>query len=657
MRSKKPLLYALLLFGVNLGVARRLFSVEFTQHMNSNEGSFMSISRFLMERWPDIAWFPFWFNGEPFENSYTPLLHVIDALFATVTHASPALAFHAVTAFFYCLGPALLFWMAWRMSGLLAPSFFASLLYSLTSPSIVFAQVRGDIGWFHPRRLQTLVHYGEGPHNVALALLPLAILCAWLAIHRRQYRWYVVSGALMGSLVAINAFAAVDLVLALGCLAAVQPAGQRVRSLLRIAATGAAAYLWISPVLTPTLIRTIAANSAFTSGGFHLTPRVLAADVFILAGAAAIWFLTRRWAAFERLAYLLGYLFFAIPALSNFANIVILPQADRYHLEMEMGFCLALMFAAHRMLEGHGAAVRAGAAGVVVGLMIAQFVSYRTYARQLIGKIDVTATIEYKTAKWIDANLHGLRTMVSDEAGTWFNVFSDNPQLGSGHDPFSPNFMIQIATYGIYWIEEAEHTVPWLKAYGCHAITVPGPHSRMVYKPFRNPRKFEGVLPLLWHQEDDSIYSVPQRSTSLAHVIPESAVVERKPVNGLDTADVNRFVAALDDPALPLADLKETRISSTVMPGQVVAVQITYDPGWVASSQGRAVPITRDGLGLMTLHPMCSGPCEIGLVFEGGLERMICRILSWLVMLGVVVLGAGRKIYGPLLHIIKERRR
>ena len=247
--------------------------------------------------------------------------------------------------------------------------------------------------------------------------------------------------------------------------------------------------------------------------------------------------------------------------------------------------------------------------------------------------------------------------MVSDEAGTWFNVFSDNPQLGSGHDPFSPNFMIQIATYGIYWIEEAEHTVPWLKAYGCHAITVPGPHSRMVYKPFRNPRKFEGVLPLLWHQEDDSIYGVPQRSTSLAHVIPESAVVERKPVNGLDTADVNRFVAALDDPALPLADLKETRISSTVMPGQVVAVQITYDPGWVASSQGRAVPITRDGLGLMTLHPMCSGPCEIGLVFEGGLERMICRILSWLVMLGVVVLGAGRKIYGPLLHIIKERRR
>ena len=118
---------------------------------------------------------------------------------------------------------------------------------------------------------------------------------------------------------------------------------------------------------------------------------------------------------------------------------------------------------------------------------------------------------------------------------------------------------MQIATYTIYTGEnagdrDAEYSILWLKAYGCHAITVPGPQSREAYKPFRNPRKFEGVLPLLWHDEDDSIYAVPQRSTSLAHVIPAGAAVVRPPIHGLDVPEVTRFVAAMEDPAMPLAD-------------------------------------------------------------------------------------------------------
>ena len=106
-RSKwLPHLYAFSLFAVNFAIARRLFSIEFTRHTSSNEGAFMAISRFLVERWPDVRWFPFWLNGVPFENTYFPLLQVIVAIVAKALHCSTALAWHAVTAFFYCLGPA-----------------------------------------------------------------------------------------------------------------------------------------------------------------------------------------------------------------------------------------------------------------------------------------------------------------------------------------------------------------------------------------------------------------------------------------------------------------------------------------------------------------------------------------------------------------------
>ena len=650
-----PYLYASLLFAVNFAVVRRLFSIEFTVHTSSNEGSFMAISRFLVDRWPDVRWFPFWFNGVPFENTYSPLLQAIDAVVAKAAHCSTALAFHAVIAFFYCLGPVFLFLFAWKASKFLHAAFLSALLYSLYSPSLLLPAVRDDIGsWHNARRLQTLVHYGEGGHNVVLSLLPLALLCAWLAVTRRNLVWCVTTGVLLGALVLTNAFAAVDLAVGIVLIACLQPPGRRLRSLALLAGIGAAAYLWISPILTPDLVHTIRTDSLL-SGGYRYTPLVIRTAILVLAGAIALWYLTRRWVNwFDRFALVFAYVFVAVLVLAHFAKIAILPQPERYHLEMEMPLCLAIVFGARHLLVRMRPGVRAVAVTLFVAFLAWQVVWYRDYAAGVIRSIDITQTIEYKTAKWIDANLKGQRTMVSGDVGTWFNVFTDNPQLSSGHEPFSPNWMVQIATYTIYTGEnagdrDADYSMLWLKAYGCHAITVPGPQSREAYRPFRNPRKFEGVLPLLWHDEDDSIYAVPQRSVSLAHVIPAGAVVVRPPIHGLDVPEVTRFVAALEDPALPLADFSwqsggRAHIAAEVHPGQVVAVQVTYDPGWVAVANGRPAPVTRDGIGLITVHPACDGPCEIELSFDGGTQRKICFALSALVMLGVAAAGTfGRR--------------
>jgi hypothetical protein len=657
-----PYLYAFLLFAVNFAIVRRLFTTEFTVHTSSNEGAFMAISRFLVERWPDVRWFPFWLNGVPFENTYSPLLQVIDAVVAKAAHCSTALAFHAVIAFFYCLGPVCLFLFAWKASKLLHAGFLSGLLYSLFSPSLVLPGVRHDIGsWHNARRLQTLVHYGEGGHNMVLSLLPLALLCAYLAVTRRNFRWCVTTGILLGALVLTNAFAAVDLAIGIALIAILQPTGGRLRSLALLAGIGLAAYLWISPILTPDLVRTIRTNSLL-SGGYRYTPLVVRTALLVLAGAAGIWYLTRRWANwFDRFAVLFAYFFAAVLVLAHFAKIAILPQPERYHLEMEMGLCLAAVFGARHLLALVHPRARAAALALFLAFLAWQALCYSAYAAGLIRSIDITRTIEYKTAKWIDANLKGQRTMVSGDEGTWFNVFTDNPQLGAGHDPFSPNWMAEIAVYTIYSGQnagdrDAEYSILWLKAYGCHAITVPGPRSRENYRPFRNPRKFDGVLPLLWHDEDDSIYAVPQRSTSLAHVIPADAVVMRTPIHGLDVPEVARFVAAMENPALPLADFSwrsniRGRIATETHPGQVVALQVTYDPGWVASANGRPAAVTRDGIGLITLHPSCDGRCEIDLSFDGGAQRKICLGLSALVMLGVAAAGAIGRSRGRLLAV------
>jgi hypothetical protein len=116
-------------------------------------------------------------------------------------------------------------------------------------------------------------------------------------------------------------------------------------------------------------------------------------------------------------------------------------------------------------------------------------------------------------------------------------------------------------------------------------------------------------------------------------VIPASAIVRRQPIHGLDIDPVRAYVAALDDASLPPATLtwanpERGRISTTVAPGQVVSLQINYDPGWQAWVDGRPLRVLRDRIGLTIIDPDRPGKCVIDVEFSGGTERRICSAVS-----------------------------
>jgi hypothetical protein len=372
----------------------------------------------------------------------------------------------------------------------------------------------------------------------------------------------------------------------------------------------------------------------------------LATQALMLPGFVFLWFATRRLNCyFTRFSLLFAYALFQIVALFAVANVAALPQPHRYSLEMEMGLSLAVAFSLRGAVLRFPAVVKGGFVVLILALAVHQMSVYRQYARTIVQKLDVTQTMEYKIARWLDSNLGGHRTFVSGDTGTWLNAFVDTPQMHSGHDPFNPNFAVEEgAAYSIYSGQnagerDAENSILWLKAYGCHAIYVPGNSSRAGPSPFVHPYKFAGILPVLWHEEDDTIYAVPQRTESLAHVVPMNAVVQRPPINGLDTDEVVRYVAALDDVSLPAAAMVWTdpdhgRIQATLHRDQVVSVQSTYDKGWIAFADGKPAEVTRDGIGLSVIHANCEGFCMIDFIFDGGWERKICRTLSWITAIG-----------------------
>lgn len=645
--------YIAVLLAINVYFVKKLFFVEFTNNMQTNAGSFMAITRFILQHWPHLDWSPWWFNGEPFENTYTPMLQLVDAAFAWITGSSAPRAFNFMTALFYVAGPVCLFLFAWRVSRYLETSFFAALIFSLFSPSFMFETFRNDGGgWWNPWRLRGLVHYGAGPQTSAVSLLPLVLLFTYFAITKRTYIWSIAAGVSIAFVALTNFFGIVDLAVGCGCLLLALQGTRKeaAKAAALVSVIVIAAWLLSSPFLTPALIRTVLKDSLFVGGRYSIRD-LLGNQALILPGFVCLWFATRALKDYIiRFSLLFAYVFFEIVALFAVANVAVLPQPHRYALEMEMGLSLVVAFSLRGLAARLPVVLKAALVVLIAGAVFHQTVHYRRYAKSVIQDLDVTQTIEYKVARQVEAKVGGRRAFVSGEAGTWLNVFNDTPQMHSGHDPFNPNYAVEeAATYAIYSGQnagdrDAEVSILWLKAFGCHAIYVPGILSRVYENPFVHPYKFEGVLPVLWHEEDDNIYVVPQRTASLAHVVPMNAIVKREPINGLDTDEVARYVAALEDPSLPgdemtWRDPGHGHIQTTLHPGQALSIQVTYDKGWIALANGNPAEVTRDAIGLSVVHADCDGACTVDFVFDGGLERKICRVLSFTVTIGGI-LGA-----------------
>ena len=647
------MLCALLLMLLNLLIVAKLFGVEYSAYNGSIEGTFIAIPR-IMAKYPgQWQWWPFWNGGLPFEDVYLPFAHWLVAGFSLLTRLSAARSFHIVTAAIYAGSAPAVFWMALELSRRLTASLIAALAYSCVSVSALLVPAIGvDAGGaLNLRRLQVLVVYGEAPHTVALALLPVAVVCFSRALTTRQVKWQLLAGGMGACVVLSNAFGMVMLPVALVCWLMAFPLRPWWRAPLTVAAIGVLTYCWISPWFSPSMMRAIHANAATTGGDFRYTERTWIALVLVGAGFVLLWVAMRLFRASPHLGFfvLLGFVPTAIVVTGYLWKTAIIPQPHRYQLEMDLALPIAMVFAGASILDRVPARVRAAVAAVVIGGLGFQTVHSVLYARDLIRSIEPSRLSEYQTAKWLDTHRPGERAFISGSGTFLYNAFTDNPQLTGGHDQHTVNTFIPIVSYTIYsgmnaGDRDAEYSIFWLKAFGAHLISVPGAGSTDAYKRIVHPDKFDGVLRLLWRSGDGSIYEVPARSGSLAHVIPASAIVKRTPIHGLDTAPVEAYVAALDDPTYPPATFRwkgmsEAEIEATLSPGQAIGVQVTYERGWEAWANGKAQRVFGDAIGQMVIEPDCLGPCQVSLRYTGGWEHRATRALSLAAMLVGIALG------------------
>lgn len=649
------------LFAVNVYVCRELFRIEYLRHMGSIEALFITLARYAGDHWGDFAWFPLWYNGVPYQNTYPPLLPMATSAASLLGRCSPALAYHAVVAFVYCAAPVALFLLCRRLSGATGTSFFAGLLYSVVAPSaFLIADVRRDLGGvLRPRRLQTLVVYGEGPHVTGLALLIVSILLLDVAIVRRRPQFYVLAALACAATALTNWLAAAALGIAVVSYLLACPAYPSRRALLAAAGVAALAYAMAASWIPPSTVRTFQLNSQTIEGDYRDYGRLLPLRAAVIVAAlAGTKFLLTRWRAGRALQF--GAYFTIVTAAIaiawEYARIAVVPQPHRYNTELELGVAVLVPFVVAPVLAQAPRPVRVGAVIACLIATVPMAKEHRRYGRYIIQPVDMTQRIEYKSARWFDEHLRDGRVLAPGSIAFWMNAFTDTAQLGGADDQGTTNFLTRVATYVIWSSDstgtrDAEISLAWLKAFGVSAIEVGGANSGEVYRPFRNPSKFAGQLAELWRDGDDVVYAVPARSRSFAHVMRAADLPPRTPINGIDIEPLRPYLAALDDPSAPGASFRWTSqhsadVGATLKPDQLISVQITYDQGWRASVNDRQVGVRADPLGQVVVEPQCDGECTVHLSYNGGLEMAVARTVSWSALAfsgGWIVWGNARR--------------
>jgi hypothetical protein len=632
---------ALALFCINAGLVWRLFRIPYTQYMGSIEAAYVGLARYIVAHFPDLTWFPLWYCGTAYPDTYPPLLHFIVAGVAAAARISPGLAYHIVTAVFYALGPVTVFWAAWRLGAGRVPAWLAALGYSLVSPTCFLVhEVRADSGgWFGPRRLQTLLPYGEGPHLTSLVFLPLAIALLHLALKKRRPVYYVLAGLALASTVLSNWIGAFALALGAGSYLFAGFEGRPLRQWLTAACLAFYAYCIALPYVAPSIVATIRANAPLVGGHFESSPTHLAIAAAFAAGFPALaWAMRRaRWDAPARFGILFSYGMAFIALSAYWCHFSLLPQPQRYHLEMDMAFWMALALVAGPVYLG---LPRRTAAIAFCALALAAapiWIHQLRRARDMEQPVDIQATAEYRVSRWLGEHLPGRRVFAPGTISFWMNAFSDTPMMNGGFDNGMRNVLLQYIIYQEYFGDKLEVGLGWLKAFGVDAIVGGDASSGEFYHPYAHPDKLHS-LPVLWRDSTEVIYAVPRGSSSLAHAVRAGDLVAKEPLS-YELNDARAYLAALEDPTLPPADFRWTgtgaaHITGNLRPEHLLSVQVTFDEGWHARVNGSPRRIWSDKLGQIVIEPRCDGACAVDLVYDGGTELRLARTASVLALAG-----------------------
>jgi hypothetical protein len=653
-RRREILLDFFLVFLFTAILIKPYFKAKYTDKWGSIESTFIADARFLTAHWPHPQWQPLWYAGTRFDYIYPPALRYGTAAISKVTGFWPVKAYHFYVATLYCIGIAGVYLLMRIGTGSRGAAYLGAIATATMSPIFLFMpRYRGDAWMWQPQRLGVLVKYGEGPHMSALALIPIALAFTWIALDSRKL-WAVGAAALFtAGVVSNNFYGAV----ALACFYPVLVwafwiTRQDKRILLPAALIPLLGYGLTAFWLVPSYLKVTSENMKYVSE-HGTTWSIWVAVAVAVAFAIATDKLARGNAERTWEVFIAGsVVFYSLNVLGNYYfNFRISGEPMRLLPELDMIYIMAIVLVLRVMWLRSTRSWRI-AAGIVVAVAFATTLGYFRHAWHMFPLSEYQDRIEYKLTEWIAKNLPDQRMLASGSVRFWFDAWRDLPQLGGGSDQGVLNGKVEQAQWEINLAKEGAPSILWMQCMGVDTVFVSDEKSQEVYKDFAFPRKFDGLLSVIYDDgAGNKIYRIPRRYLTRARVV-ETAKLNalQAPRYNDDVEYLQRYSDVMEKgPDAPVELARSStdamRLRAKVNAGQSLVVQESYDPAWQATSGGKLLKVHPDVLGMIAIDAP-PGDDEILLTFVMPTENYVGRVVAVLTMLAVMallVLGARQE--------------
>jgi hypothetical protein len=643
-RRAEPLLDVAVLSLLTAILIVPLFRIGYVDQWGSIESTFIADARFLIEHWPHPQWQPLWYTGTRFDYIYPPALRYGTALIVKVSGCEPVRAYHVFIAFFYCLGTASAYvltrvamrsrWLAW----------LGTAAYMLMSPAyLILLSHRTDSFWLAPYRLAALVRFGEGPHITSLALLLLALASAWRALEGQRRADVALAATFSAAVVSTNFYGATALAVFYPILAWSFWVTRRDRWMGMLALIIPAAAYGLAFWLVPSYFRITAGNMKYVGSpadGWSVASAVAVAAAYV----TLTWRLANRRPERTWAIFIAGcVLFFSLNIIGNyFFNFRISGDPHRWIPELDVVYILGGVTVLQWMWNSSGRVPQIAVAVIVLAAFFTTK-SYIFHAWHIFpADPNYQGRIEYQIPKWLSQNIPGARFQTEGSVRFWFDVWHDLAQMTGGSDQGLVNGVTMDAQYVIRVDPNPEASVLWLQCLGVDAVYVPGPGSQEIYKDYKIPEKFVGVLPPIYdNHHGDVIYRVPRRNLTRARVVETAQInaVGRPQYYNL-LPSLRAYADAIEKgPEQPITLEHDgpdaMRVRARLSPGQSIVVQESYDPAWHAWSGRVPLRVRKDAMGFMIIDAP-PGEQEVRLQFITPLENRVGRVITPMTLLIMV---------------------
>lgn len=637
-----------------------LFKVNYTDKWDSIESTFISDARFLRDHWPHPRWQPLWYCGTRFDYIYPPALRYGTAVLTKLyPPLLPVRAYHIYTAFFYCLGIAGVYLFVRIASGSRGAAWLAAAAAALLSPAFLFMKVyRLDAGHLLvPQRLGVLARYGEGPHMTAFAWIPIALAAAFHGLQKGRLRALALAAIFSALVVSNNFYGATALAVLLPLLVwSLWVTARDHRIWFRAAVLAALAYGLTAFWMVPSYFRVTARNLQFVAEpGNTWSPWVALAVAALFAAVTYKLGQDRPGRAYP--IFVCGaLLFFATNVLGNyFFRFRVAGEPTRLIPELDLVLILAAVEALRQLWRRRWWVSRA----CLVAIVLVSFSTSRRYVRHAWSIYtrdpNVENRLERRITDWMADNLPQARTIATGSVRFWYTAWHDLAQIGGGSEQGLLNPAVMPAQWQILLGDNAELAIQWMLCLGIDAAIVHDEKSKEAHHDFQFPRKFAEVLPVLYDDgEGNLIYHLPRRFASLGRVVEKARAESLRPVQtDFDLENLRAYASVVErGPDSPVKTAWQGTdsllLQATVNPGELILVQVSYDPAWRAYSAGRSLPIRKDVLGQMLIEAP-PGAHYLQLVFERPLENVVGTIAS-VISAGVVLVLIVRGRWGKRLQ-------